>query len=132
MLEDLIKEFFKNPIGLGLIGLTLFIVVPGIRVYIAIIGVIVFITSLGKNGLFLYFAYSSLSALLSFIMLLFNETTPIYQQLYISISYLTFASIGSIIDLIFYVESSGWNWFENLLAAILFGLLTFGSYKLFE
>lgn len=77
MLEDFIKVIFKNPIILGSVGLVLFILVPGVRVYIAIITVIVFIASLGKNGFYLYFAYSSLSTLLTFIMLLFNESTPI-------------------------------------------------------
>ena len=69
----------------------------------------------------IYFAYSALGALLSMILSFLNETSNIYQQIYVSVNVLTFATIGSIIDLIFYLESSGWNWFENLLAFIVFG-----------
>lgn len=132
MLEDLIIAILKNPIGLGIIGLILFILVPEIRVYIVIIAVIVFIASIGKNGFYIYFAYSALSAFLSFIMSFFNELSSTYQQIYVAVNFMTFASIGNVIDLIFYVESSGWNEFQNLLAAIVFSLFAYGAYKVLE
>ena len=125
MIEDIIKSILKNPIGLGIVGFLLFLFLPEIRVYIAIITVIVVIATVGKNGFYIYFAYSSLSALLSSIMSLFSKSSPVYQQLNVSVSLMTFASIGNIIDLVFYVESSGWNGFQNFLAFIVFGLFAF-------
>ncbi|PKK99773.1 MAG: hypothetical protein CVV57_01595 [Tenericutes bacterium HGW-Tenericutes-2] len=119
-MEDLLKAILKNPIGATLFGAILFYYVPGLRVYIAIIVVVILIVTLGKNGFVIYFAYSALGALLSMILSFLNETSSIYQQIFVSVNFLTFATLGSIVDLIFYLESSGWNWFENLLAFICF------------
>lgn len=120
-MEDLLKAILKNPIGASVIGAIMFYYIPGLRVYIAIIVVVILIVTLGKNGFVIYFAYSALGALLGMILSFLNETSNIYQQIYVSVNVLTFATLGSIIDLIFYLESSGWNWFENLLAFIVFG-----------
>ncbi|WP_231756779.1 hypothetical protein [Mariniplasma anaerobium] len=100
------------------------------RVYIAVAVVVILIITLGKNGFVIYFAYSSLGALLSMLLSFFNETSNFYQQLYVSVNLLTFATLGTIIDLIFYIESSGWGWFENLWAFIGFGAIAFLIQKL--
>lgn len=120
-MADIFKSILKNPIGATFIGLLLFIYVPGLRIYIAVAVAIILIITLGKNGFVIYFAYSALGALLSMLLSFFNETSNIYQQVYVSVHFLTFATLGTIIDLIFYIESSGWGWFENLLAVIVFG-----------
>ena len=120
-MEDLLKAILKNPIGAIILGLFLFIYVPGLRIYIAVAVVIILIITLGKNGFVIYFGYSAIGALLSMLLSFFNETSDIYQQVYVSVNFLTFATLGTIIDVIFYIESSGWGWFENLLAFIGFG-----------
>ena len=71
-MEDLLKSILKKPIGAIIIGAILFYFVPGLRLYIAIIFVVISIVILGKNGFVIYFAYSALGALLSMILSFLN------------------------------------------------------------
>lgn len=124
-MTSILKNVIRKPVFAALLGLILFILISELRIYIAVITVIVFIAKTGKNGVVIYLGYSSFGAFLSFILSILNVQSNIYQQVYVASNYLTFASIGNIIDLIFYIESSGWNGLENFLAFVIFGGLAF-------
>ena len=82
----------------------------------------IFINYKPEKNLYVYFAYSALSSMLSIIPLLMSQTTNLYPVVYNAIDYLTYVSIGNIFDLLFYIDQSYWNIVQYILSAVLFGL----------
>ena len=119
------KDIMKHPILYGILAIYIFAYVPGLRVYILVIFIVLLIAINGKNGFVIYFAYSSLGAFLNVILSFLSENTNIYKQIETSVTTLTVGTMGSIIDAIFYSESLGWNGLQNFIAFIIFGGLAF-------
>jgi len=118
-------DILKNPFPYAILAIVLFVYVPTIRIIVIVVVFLYFIARDAKNGLTAYFAYSSLGALLNSLLSILNENGSIYNQIETSASILTVASIGNLFDLVVYTKTAGWNGFENLIAAILFGVTAF-------
>lgn len=119
------NNILKNPILYGILGFFLLVYVEEVRIFVLLIVFAVFIAKDAKNGIMAYFAYSSLGAFINVLLSILSEGSNIYSQLEASSSLLTVATMGNIIDIIIYTETSGWNGFENFLAAIFFGVIAF-------
>jgi hypothetical protein len=117
-------------IGFGglVVFILLFALAPVTRISIIIITLMVFISVSVRNPISIYLFYSAIGFFLSFIVAISRVGSMFYQSAELAGNFVLILTLGNILDLIIYVESSTWTTIGNLLAALVFGGLGFLSY----